>query len=84
MQHTRATAALAVVRIICVLGMSFAIAAGLFILLWGKLLPGLAVTVAAVPFFYVMRRMEKLAMAKPEIYTRQYDILPNDDDEQAS
>jgi hypothetical protein len=57
----RAPALLAVVRIIAVLGMSFAIASGLFLLLWGKLLLGLVVLIAAAPFFALMRYMEKSA-----------------------
>ena len=62
----RAPALLAVVRIIAVLGMSFAIAAGLFLLLWGKLLLGVLVLLAAAPFFALMRYMEKTAIALPE------------------
>jgi hypothetical protein len=59
MHPDRATALLAVVRIICVLGMSFGIAIGIFALLGGWLLPGLIALVAAVPFFAGMRYMEK-------------------------
>ena len=59
MQHTRATALLAVVRIISVLGMSFAIAFGIFLLLGGFWLAGVASLVAALPFFALMRFMEK-------------------------
>lgn len=81
MQHTRATAMLAVIRIICVLGMSFAIAAGIFILLWGKILLGLAVTLAFIPFFAGMRYMERLAMEKPDVYTRQVEIVPDEDEQ---
>lgn len=58
MQPDRASAILAVIRIIAVLGMSVAIAAGLFILLWGKILLGLAVCLIAIPFFWMMRYME--------------------------
>jgi hypothetical protein len=60
----RAPALLAVVRIIAVLGMSFAIALGLFLLLWGKLALGALAIVAAVPFFVLMRYMEKSAMVE--------------------
>ena len=67
----RAPALLAVVRIIAVLGMSFAIAAGLFLLLWGKLLLGLIAIIAAVPFFVLMRYMEKNAMTLPDEPERQ-------------
>jgi hypothetical protein len=62
MQPDRGTALLAVVRIVAVLGMSFAIAGGIFLLLWGKILLGLAATVAALPFFALMRYMEKRAL----------------------
>ena len=64
MHPDRATALLAVVRIISVLGMSFAIASGIFLLLWGKLLICLIAFVAAVPFFLVMRLMEKRALTE--------------------
>jgi hypothetical protein len=60
----RAPAVLAVVRIIAVLGMSFAIALGLFLLLWGKLLLGVVAIVASIPFFILMRYMEKNALAE--------------------
>ena len=59
MQPDRATALLAVVRIICVLGMSFGIAGGIFLLLGGWWLTGLIALVAALPFFFGMRYMEK-------------------------
>ena len=62
MQPDRATALLAVVRIITVLGMSFAIALSIFLLLWGKLLLGLIAFLAAIPFFALMRYMEKRDM----------------------
>jgi hypothetical protein len=55
----RATPLLAVVRIIAVLGMSFAIALGIFLLLWGKLALGLLAIVVSAPFFVLMRVMEK-------------------------
>jgi hypothetical protein len=67
MQPDRATALLAVIRIVAVLGMSFAIAAGIFILLWGKILIGLGVTLCALPFFFLMRYMET-HFADPRAY----------------
>ena len=62
MRHDRATSILAVVRIVAVLGMSFAIASGIFMLLGGWLLPGFLALLAAAPFFALMRYMEKRAM----------------------
>ncbi len=59
MQHTRGSALLAVVRIVAVLGMSFAIAFGIFLLLGGWWLTGLISLAAATPFFVLMRYMEK-------------------------
>ena len=59
MHNDRAVALLAVVRIIAVLGMSFAIAAGIFILLWGKIVLGIGVTLCFLPFFLAMRYLEK-------------------------
>jgi len=61
MRHDRATAILAVVRIVAVLGMSFAIAGGIFLLLGGWWLLGLAALAGFFPFFGVMRFMEKRA-----------------------
>ena len=58
----RATPLLAIVRIISVLGMSFAIAVGLFLLLWGKIGLALLAIVAAAPFLILMRIMEKRAL----------------------
>ena len=55
----RATPLLAVVRIVSVLGMSFGIAFGLFLLLGAWWLPALASFAAAIPFFVVMRYVEK-------------------------
>lgn len=55
----RATPLLAVVRIVSVLGMSFGIAFGLFLLLGAWWLPALASFASAVPFFIVMRYVEK-------------------------
>jgi hypothetical protein len=60
-QPDRATALLAVIRIISVLGMSFGIAGGIFLLLGAWWLPGLISLLAAVPFFVLMRYMEKRA-----------------------
>ena len=63
MHEGRAPALLAVIRIISVLGMSFAIAMGIFLLLGGWWLTGLLLLAAATPFFAVMRYMEKRALA---------------------
>ncbi len=57
----RATPLLAVVRIISVLGMSFGVAFGLFMLLGAWWIPAIISFAAAVPFFVVMRYMEKHA-----------------------
>ena len=46
--------------------MSFAIALGLFLLLWGKLLLGVVAIVASIPFFVLMRYMEKSAIVEDE------------------
>jgi hypothetical protein len=56
----RAPAWLAVMRIICVLGMSFGIAFGLFLLLLPSIW-GLVSLLSAIPFFVVMRYMERFA-----------------------
>ena len=61
MQPDRATALLAVIRIVSVLGMSFGIAMGIFLLLGGWWLTSLISFAAAVPFFAIMRYMEKRA-----------------------
>ena len=61
MQPDRATALLAVVRIISVLGMAFFIAGGIFLLLWWKPLLCILAFAAAIPFFLIMRYMEKHA-----------------------
>ena len=58
----RAPPLLAVVRIVCVLGMSFCVAAGIFLLLFPEWLAALVAFAGAVPFFYVMRFMEKRAL----------------------
>ena len=60
----RAPVMLALMRIISVLAMSFAIAFGLFLLLWGKIALGLIACVLAVPFLVAMRLMEKHALAE--------------------
>jgi hypothetical protein len=57
----RATPLLAIVRIVSVLGMSFGIAFGLFMLLGAWWVPALISFAAAVPFFLIMRYMEKHA-----------------------
>lgn len=62
MNPDRATALLAVVRIISVLGMALAISSGIFMLLGGWILPALAALAAFLPFFFVMRFMEKRAV----------------------
>jgi hypothetical protein len=53
----RAPAWLAVVRIICVLGMSFCIAFGVFLLLFPSWL-GIISLLCAIPFFVFMRYVE--------------------------
>jgi hypothetical protein len=62
MQPDRATAMLAVVRIISVLGMALAISSGIFMLLGGWVLPALAALACFFPFFFLMRFMEKRAL----------------------
>jgi hypothetical protein len=64
MHPDRATAILAVVRIISVLGMSFGIAGGIFLLLGAWWIPGLISLAAAVPFFTLMRYMEKRSISE--------------------
>jgi hypothetical protein len=64
MHPDRATALLAVIRIIAVLGMSFGIAGGIFLALGAWWLPSLLAFIAAVPFFVIMRVMEKRAAAQ--------------------
>ncbi|HXH22057.1 MAG TPA: hypothetical protein VNN10_08505 [Dehalococcoidia bacterium] len=61
MQPDRATALLAIVRIVSVLGMALAISSGIFMLLGGWLLPGFAALACFLPFFVLMRYMEKRA-----------------------
>ena len=55
----RAPPLLAVIRIISVLGMSIGISFGLFMLLGGWWVPAIISFLAAIPFFVVMRYMEK-------------------------
>jgi hypothetical protein len=61
-ENERAPPLLAIVRIVSVLGMSFAIALGIFLLLWGKIPLGFLAILAAIPFFVAMRFMEKRAL----------------------
>ena len=58
-QEERAPALLAIVRIVSVLGMSLGIALGVFLLLGAWWLPALLAFAAALPFFVVMRYLEK-------------------------
>ncbi len=62
----RAPPLLAVIRIVSVLGMSIGISFGLFMLLGGWWLPAIVSFLAAIPFFVVMRFMEKRAMERSE------------------
>jgi fatty acid desaturase len=55
----RATPALAVVRIVTVLGMSFGVSFGIFMAIGGWWVPAVISILAAVPFFFLMRYMEK-------------------------
>jgi hypothetical protein len=45
-------------RIVAVLGMSFALAIGIFALLAGAVLPGIGIALLATPFFFLMRYVE--------------------------
>jgi CHASE2 domain-containing sensor protein len=58
----RAPPLLAVIRIVSVLGMSIGISFGLFLLLGAWWIPAIISFLAAIPFFVVMRYMEKRAM----------------------
>jgi fatty acid desaturase len=58
----RATPLLAVVRIVCVLGMAFGVSFGLFMALGFWWIPSLLSFASAVPFFFLMRFMEKRAL----------------------
>jgi hypothetical protein len=60
-QHDRATSVLAVVRIVSVLGMAFAVSISIFALLGGWLLASAVALACFFPFFFVMRFMEKRA-----------------------
>ena len=62
MNHDLGTSLLAVVRIVSVLGMSVAVAGGIFLLLGGWWITGLLALVAFIPFFALMRYMEKLGL----------------------
>lgn len=55
----RATPALAVVRIVSVLGMSFGVSFGIFMALGSWWIPALISFLSAIPFFFLMRYMEK-------------------------
>ncbi len=59
MQEDRAPPLLAIARIVCVLGMSIGISLGIFLALGGWFLPALISLACAVPFFGLMRYMEK-------------------------
>ena len=59
----RATPLLAVVRIVSVLGMSFGVSFGLFMALGAWWVPAILSALSAIPFFFLMRYMEKRAMA---------------------
>jgi len=63
-EEERAPAVLAIVRIVSVLGMSVGVALGIFLLLGAWWLPALGSFAAAVPFFVVMRYMEKRAAGR--------------------
>jgi hypothetical protein len=58
----RATPLLAVVRIISVLGMAFGVSFGLFMALGFWWIPSLISFASAIPFFFLMRFMEKRAL----------------------
>ena len=58
----RATPLLAVVRIISVLGMAFGVSFGLFLALGFWWIPSLISFASAIPFFFLMRYMEKRAL----------------------
>jgi fatty acid desaturase len=58
----RATPLLAVVRIISVLGMAFGVSFGLFMALGFWWVPAILSFASAIPFFFLMRFMEKKAM----------------------
>jgi fatty acid desaturase len=60
----RATPLLAVVRIVSVLGMAFGVSFGLFMALGFWWIPALISFASAVPFFFLMRFMEKKALER--------------------
>jgi hypothetical protein len=60
--HDFGTSLLAVVRIISVLGMSLAISGGLFLLLIPMYLPAALAFASFLPFFGLMRWMEKIGL----------------------
>jgi len=63
-QHERQVPAyVALVRIIAVLGMSTALAIGLFLTVGGFFLAGLVAAAVAVPFFVLMRLVERAVEA---------------------
>jgi hypothetical protein len=53
----------ALARIIAVVGMSAAAALGIFLIVGGWWLPGLIALVVALPWFFAMRFVEKMAEA---------------------
>src|SRR3990172_10712380 len=59
MENERAPAILAIVRIVSLLAMSLAIALGIFLLLGGWWLTSVISFLAAIPFFFLMRYLEK-------------------------
>lgn len=61
----RAPAWLAVMRIVCVLGMAFGISFGLFMLLLPHWLLAAGSLLSAIPFLVVMRYLEKFAQEHP-------------------
>jgi hypothetical protein len=81
MNNERAPAVLAVIRIISVLGMSFAIAFGIFLLLGGWWITGLLSLLAATPFFVAMRYMEKRALAESAVSNQPSAVSPETDSE---
>ena len=58
----RAPPLLAVARIVCVLGMSLGVSLGIFLALGGWFVTAAIALAAAVPFFSLMRYMEKRYM----------------------
>ena len=59
MQEERAPPLLAVARIVCVMGMSVGVSLGIFLAIGGWFLPAVLALAIAVPFFGLMRFMEK-------------------------